>query len=78
MIMGIGVQELLIILLIVGLVFGTKKLRNIGGDLGSAIKGFRDAFREGDSGSTGDTDSKKESLPESGTDASKQDQKPSE
>lgn len=76
--MGIGVQELLIILLIVGLVFGTKKLRNIGGDLGGAIKGFRDAFREGDSGSAGSTDSKTESLPEGETDASKQDQKPSE
>ena len=46
--MGIGVQELLIILLIVGLVFGTRKLKNIGGDLGSAIKSFRDAFREGE------------------------------
>lgn len=76
--MGIGVQELLIILLIVGLVFGTKKLRNIGGDLGSAIKGFRDAFREGDSGPASGTDSKTGTLPEGGTDASKQDQKPSE
>ncbi|MGH8119918.1 MAG: twin-arginine translocase TatA/TatE family subunit [Gammaproteobacteria bacterium] len=46
--MGIGVQELLVILLIVGLVFGTKKLKNLGSDLGGAIKGFRDAFREGE------------------------------
>ncbi|UUM21806.1 Sec-independent protein translocase subunit TatA [Mycoavidus sp. SF9855] len=37
----------LIVLLIVALVFGTKKLRNIGSDLGSAIKGFKDGMREG-------------------------------
>ena len=41
--MGFGWQELLIILLITGVIFGTKKLRNIGGDLGSAVKGFKDA-----------------------------------
>jgi sec-independent protein translocase protein TatA len=39
---GIGsIWHWLILLLIVGLVFGTKRLRNIGGDLGAAIKGFR-------------------------------------
>ncbi len=38
----------LIVLLIVALVFGTKKLRNIGSDLGSAIKGFKDGMREGE------------------------------
>jgi len=57
--MGIGVQELLIILLIVGLVFGTKKLKNIGTDLGSAIKGFRDAFREGENSPSSGTEAKK-------------------
>jgi TatA/E family protein of Tat protein translocase len=36
--MGFGWQELLIILVIVALIFGTKKLRNIGSDLGGAIK----------------------------------------
>ena len=36
----------LIVLLIVVLVFGTKKLGNIGKDLGSAVKGFKDAMRE--------------------------------
>jgi sec-independent protein translocase protein TatA len=36
----------LIVLLIVALVFGTKKLRNIGGDLGSAVKGFKDGMKE--------------------------------
>lgn len=36
----------LIVLVIVLLVFGTKKLRNIGGDLGGAVKGFKDAMRD--------------------------------
>lgn len=37
----------LVVLLIVVLVFGTKKLKNIGGDLGSAVKGFKDGMRDG-------------------------------
>jgi sec-independent protein translocase protein TatA len=37
----------LIVLLIVVLVFGTKKLKNIGQDLGGAVKGFKDGIREG-------------------------------
>ena len=40
--MGFGWQELLIILVIVALIFGTKKLRGIGSDLGGAVKGFKD------------------------------------
>lgn len=44
--MGISIWQLLIILLIVALVFGTKKLRTIGGDLGSAVKGFRSAIKD--------------------------------
>ncbi|MFN6961059.1 MAG: Sec-independent protein translocase subunit TatA [Rhodocyclaceae bacterium] len=39
----------LIVLLIVVLVFGTKKLRNIGQDLGGAVKGFKEGMREGTS-----------------------------
>lgn len=39
--MGISMPQLLIILLVVALIFGTKKLRNIGNDLGSAVKGFK-------------------------------------
>lgn len=46
--MGFGVSELLIILLIVALLFGTKKLRNLGGDLGSALKSFRSAVKDSD------------------------------
>ena len=40
---GIGIWQLLIVLAIVFMLFGTKKLRNMGGDLGSAIKGFKNA-----------------------------------
>ena len=39
--MGIGMRELIIILLVVLLVFGAKKLRTIGSDLGAAVKGFK-------------------------------------
>lgn len=42
--MGIGMKELLIILAVALLVFGTKKLRNIGSDLGGAVKGFKKAM----------------------------------
>lgn len=45
--MGISVTQLLIILVIVVVLFGTKRLRNIGGDLGGAIKGFRSAVKDG-------------------------------
>jgi len=46
--MGIGMRELIIILLVVLLVFGAKKLRTIGSDLGAAIKGFKKGMNEGD------------------------------
>ncbi len=46
--MSVGWIQLLIILAIVLLLFGTKKLRNIGGDLGGAIRGFRKAMHEED------------------------------
>jgi sec-independent protein translocase protein TatA len=39
----------LVVLAIVVLVFGTKKLRNLGGDLGSALKGFKEGMKESDS-----------------------------
>mgnify|MGYP000453959273 FL=1 len=42
--MGFGWQELIIILVIVALIFGTKKLRGIGSDLGGAIKGFKESI----------------------------------
>ena len=40
---GIGIWQLLIVLLIVVLLFGTKRLKTLGGDLGSALKSFRSA-----------------------------------
>ena len=43
-----GLNELLILLVIVALLFGTKKLRGLGGDLGSAIKGFKSALKDDD------------------------------
>jgi sec-independent protein translocase protein TatA len=42
----------LIVLLIIVLVFGTKKLKNIGSDLGGAVKGFKDGMREGSASDT--------------------------
>ncbi|WP_371193636.1 twin-arginine translocase TatA/TatE family subunit [Glaciecola sp. SC05] len=44
--MGISIWQIGIILLIVVLLFGTKKLRNVGGDLGSALKGFKNAMSD--------------------------------
>ncbi len=46
--MGISVTQLLIVLAIVVLLFGTKRLKNIGTDLGSAIKGFKSAVKDGE------------------------------
>lgn len=45
---GISPMQLIIILVIVVLLFGTKKLRNMGGDLGSAVKGFKKAIEDKD------------------------------
>lgn len=46
--MGLSVPHLLMVLLIVVVVFGTKRLRNVGGDLGEAIKSFRKALKDGE------------------------------
>jgi sec-independent protein translocase protein TatA len=46
--MGIGIWELLIILIIVLLIFGGKRLANLGKDLGGAIKGFKQAVKDED------------------------------
>jgi sec-independent protein translocase protein TatA len=53
---GISIWQLLIVLVIVLLLFGTKRLRNLGGDLGNAIKGFKKAMS--------DDEKKAESAPE--------------
>jgi sec-independent protein translocase protein TatA len=44
----------LVVLAIVVVVFGTKKLRNIGSDLGGAVKGFKDGMKEGGQDATAD------------------------
>lgn len=54
---GISIWQMVIVLGIIILIFGTKKLRNLGGDLGSAVKGFKKAMN--DDQSSGDTDAQK-------------------
>lgn len=46
--MGISIWQLLIVLAIVVVLFGTKRLKNIGSDMGGAIKGFRKAMDDGE------------------------------
>jgi sec-independent protein translocase protein TatA len=46
--MGISWQQLLIVLLIALVLFGTKKLRSVGTDLGAAVRGFKKAMNEGE------------------------------
>lgn len=43
---GISIWQLVILLVIVALIFGTKKLRGFGKDMGEAVKGFRDATKD--------------------------------
>jgi sec-independent protein translocase protein TatA len=47
---GISIWQLLIVVLIVVLLFGTKKLRGMGSDLGSAVKGFKKAMTDDEQG----------------------------
>lgn len=47
---GISIWQLLIVLAIVLLLFGTKRLRNIGSDMGNAVKGFKKAMDDGEKG----------------------------
>ena len=46
--MNIGFTEILLILLVVVLVFGTSKLRSMGGDLGAAVRNFKSAMKDGE------------------------------
>jgi sec-independent protein translocase protein TatA len=46
--MSIGFTELILILVVVILVFGTSKLRNMGGDLGAAVRNFKQAMKDGE------------------------------
>jgi len=53
--MGISVWQLLIILLIVVMLFGTKRLRGLGSDLGGAISGFRKSVSDGENTAQAET-----------------------
>lgn len=59
---GISIWQLLIVLLIIVVLFGTKKLRSIGGDLGGAVKGFRSAVRDGEAEADTTTKSNAEKI----------------
>ncbi|GAA3929572.1 hypothetical protein GCM10022277_27660 [Litoribacillus peritrichatus] len=59
---GISIWQLVIILGIVVLLFGTKKLRNIGSDLGGAIKGFKGAMKDGEEEATKNIEKKDDDL----------------
>lgn len=72
--MGISVTKLLILLAIIVVVFGTKRLRNIGSDLGDAIKGFRSAIKDGEEEKVAEKDSDAKVI--DGEIAAKQTEKP--
>lgn len=82
--MGIGFRELLIILVIALILFGAKKLRNVGSDLGAAVRGFKKAVNDGDDEQTRqlndltgkDKDKEKDADFQERADASKSDSKP--
>ena len=61
---GISIWQLLIVLAIVVMIFGTKRLKNIGGDLGSAIKGFKKSMADDDmaESTSDDNEANSESL----------------
>ncbi|MFP6557759.1 Sec-independent protein translocase subunit TatA [Paraburkholderia sp. B3] len=60
---SLSIWHWLIVLLIVALVFGTKKLRNIGSDLGGAVKGFKEGMRDSEAAGA---DAQKRELPSNG------------
>ena len=53
--MGISTTHLIIFLVIIVLIFGTKKLKNIGSDLGSAVKGFKEGMKTGEENKPAET-----------------------
>lgn len=71
---GISTWQLLIILVIVLLIFGTKRLKTLGGDLGNAMKSFRKAMQTDDEDKS-DTDERKQLGAESERDAEFSEQK---
>jgi len=77
--MGLSWQQLLIILLIALVLFGAKKLRGVGSDLGAAVRGFKKAVNEGDDEATKQINdmSGKDAEFKERSDAAKSDSKPS-
>jgi sec-independent protein translocase protein TatA len=61
--MSIGFTELILILVVVILVFGTSKLRNMGGDLGAAVRNFKTAMKEGEADASSTDTTKKNEPP---------------
>jgi len=70
MLSGISLWQLLIVLAIVVMLFGTKRIRSLGSDLGGAFKGFRDAVKDGESSLEGNQKNA-DSLASSGFEKSK-------
>jgi len=62
---GISPWSLLIILVIVVVIFGTKRLKNAGGDLGGAVKNFKDSMKDGEKSVNDANNAKKEALEDS-------------
>ncbi len=56
---SLSIWHWLIVLVIIMLVFGTKKLRNIGSDLGGAVKGFKEGVKDGAESATADASASK-------------------
>ncbi len=77
---GISIWQLLIIAVIVILLFGTKKLRGIGGDLGGAVKGFKKAMAddESDKSEKKDADFEQKNLEQQKTEATAETKKDKE
>lgn len=57
---NVSIWQLLIVLVIVIAIFGTKRLKSLGSDLGGAVKGFRNAVNEAENASAGELDDKTE------------------
>ena len=72
---GISIWQLLIILLIVVMIFGTKRLKNIGSDLGGAIKGFKKSMEDEDTGEGENKEQQQLKKEQSATDTSDNSQK---
>jgi sec-independent protein translocase protein TatA len=62
--MGISIWQLLIILVIAIVLFGTTKLKNLGGDLGGAIKSFRQSMRDSETTAESEKESGKSDKPQ--------------